>query len=56
MKSRILVAVIWVPVLLYIVLAGPPVLMALALVLLAGSGGCELQDCVSGKKQRGCHG
>ena len=53
MKSRILVAVIWVPVLLYIVLAGPPVLIALALVLLAGIGGFELQDCVSGKKQRG---
>ncbi len=53
MKSRILVAVIWVPVLLYIVLAGPLVLMALALVLLAGIGGFELQDCVSGKKQRG---
>ena len=52
MKSRILVAVVWVPVLLYVVLAGPPVLMSLALMLLAGVGGCELQKCVSGKEKR----
>lgn len=51
MKSRILVAVIWVPVLLYIVLAGPPVLIGLALTLLAAIGGSELQKCVSGKDE-----
>ncbi len=51
MKSRILVAVIGVPVLLYVVLAGPPVLMMAALCILAGIGAMELQNCVSGAKR-----
>jgi len=51
MKSRILVAVIGVPVLLYVVLAGPPLLMMAALSLLAGIGAMELQQCVSGVKR-----
>ena len=51
MKSRILVAVIGVPVLLYVVLSGPPLLMMAALSLLAGIGAMELQQCVSGVKR-----
>ncbi|MCI8399961.1 MAG: phosphatidate cytidylyltransferase [Oscillibacter sp.] len=51
MKSRILVAVIGIPVLLYVVLAGPPLLMMAALCVLAGIGGIELQQCVSGVKR-----
>lgn len=51
MKSRILVAVVGVPVLLYVVLAGPPVLMLVALCVLAGIGGMELQQCVSGTER-----
>ena len=51
MKSRILVAAIGVPVLLYVVLAGPPLLMMAALCLLAGIGAMELQQCVSGVKR-----
>lgn len=50
MKSRILVAVVWIPVLLYVVLAAPPLVMAVALSILAGVGGMELQQCVGGKK------
>ena len=45
-------AVVGVPVLLYVVLAAPPVVMELALFILAGIGGDELQKCVSGKDQR----
>ena len=51
MKSRILVAAAGVPVLLYVVLAGPPLLMMAALCLLAGIGAMELQRCVSGVKR-----
>lgn len=47
MKSRILVAVVGVPILLYIVLLGPPLLLLAALALLAGIGGGELYRCVS---------
>ena len=50
MKSRILVAVVGVPILLYVVLWGPEWLMALTLAALAGGGGLELQKCVSGRK------
>lgn len=53
MKSRILVAVVWVPVLLYVVLAAPPWVMMAALAILAGIGGMELQRCVSGVKWSG---
>lgn len=48
MKSRILVAVVGVPLLLYVVLAAPVVVMALALCVLAGIGAWELQKCVNG--------
>ena len=50
MKSRILVAAVGVPVLLYVVLAAPPIVMLFALCLLAGVGAVELQQCVSGGK------
>ena len=52
MKSRILVSVIGVPVLVYVVLAAPPLVMTFALLVLASIGGDELQQCVSGKDQR----
>lgn len=48
MKSRILVAVIGVPVLVWVVLWAPPAVMLAALCVLAGIGGLELQRCVSG--------
>lgn len=48
MKSRILVAAVGVPLLLYVVLAAPPWTMALALIILAAVGGYELQRCVGG--------
>lgn len=47
MKSRILVAVVGVPVLLYVVLWAPVRVLAAALMLLAGFGGEELYRCVS---------
>lgn len=50
MKSRILVAVIGVPVLVWAVLWAPTIVMAFALMLLAGVGAVELQRCVSGAK------
>ncbi len=46
--SRILVAVVGVPVLVWVVLWAPPVVMALALCFLAGVGSWELQRCVNG--------
>lgn len=48
LQSRILVAVVGVPLLLYVVLAAPPWAMALALMILAAVGGYELQRCVGG--------
>lgn len=51
MKSRILVAVLGVPLLVYVVLWAPFVVMALALMVLAGVGAMELQQCVSGMKK-----
>ncbi len=51
MKSRILVAVIGVPVLVYVVLRAPSLVMMAALCLLAGIGSMELQQCVSGVKR-----
>lgn len=51
MKSRILVAVIGVPVLVWVVLWAPPIVMLIALCLLAGIGSTELQQCVSGVKR-----
>ena len=51
MKSRILVALIGVPVLVWVVLRAPVFVMLIALCLLAGIGGMELQRCVSGVKR-----
>ena len=48
LQSRVLVAVIGVPVLVWVVLWAPPLVMLVALCLLAGIGGMELQRCVSG--------
>jgi phosphatidate cytidylyltransferase len=50
MRSRILVALVGVPVLVYVVLWAPSVVMMIALALLAGIGGMELQQCVSGEQ------
>lgn len=46
MKSRIFVAVLGVPLLLYVVLYGPEWLMALALAALSGVAAYELMKCV----------
>ena len=56
MKSRLLVAVIGVPVLLWAVLWAPPLAMMAALMLLAGVGALELQQCVSGEKRSELNG
>jgi phosphatidate cytidylyltransferase len=47
LQSRVLVAVIGVPVLAWVVLWAPPAAMLIALCLLAGIGSMELQKCVS---------
>lgn len=51
MKSRILVAVVGVPVLVWVVLWAPTLVMMAALAILAGIGATELQKCVSGVKR-----
>ena len=51
MKTRILVAVVGVPILVWLVLWAPPVVVAAALALLAGIGGRELYLCTGGKKK-----
>lgn len=51
MKSRILVAVVGLPVLVYVVLWAPSAVMMAALCVLAGVGGMEMQQCVSGVKR-----
>ncbi len=51
LQSRVLVAVIGVPVLAYVVLWAPPLVMMVALCVLAGIGGMELQRCVSGVRR-----
>ena len=51
MKSRILVAIIGVPVLVWVVLWAPSIVMMAALCLLAGIGSMELQRCVSGVRE-----
>ncbi len=53
LQSRVLVAVIGVPVLAWVVLWAPPVVMLIALCLLAGIGSMELQKCVSCGKPEG---
>jgi len=50
LQSRVLVAVIGVPVLAWVVLWAPPVVMQAAVALLAGIGAVELQQCVGGVK------
>ena len=50
MKSRILVAVVGVPILLYIVLWGPEWLLAVSLAALAVVGAYELMKCVGAAK------
>ena len=51
LQSRVLVAVIGVPVLVWVVLWAPSIVMMAALALLAGIGAIELQQCVSGVKR-----
>lgn len=48
LQSRVLVAVIGVPVLVWVVLWAPSIVMLFALAVLAGIGAMELQKCVSG--------
>ena len=52
LQSRVLVAVIGVPVLVWVVLWAPSVVMLIALAVLAGIGAMELQKCVSGGVKR----
>ena len=51
LKSRVLVAVVGVPVLLWVVLGAPVAVVAFMLTVLAGIGGAELQQCVGGVKE-----
>ncbi len=51
LQSRILVAVVGVPVLVWVVLWAPSIVMLIALCILAGIGAVELQRCVSGVKR-----
>ena len=51
LQSRILVAAVGIPALLYVVLAAPSIVMMTALCILAGVGTMELQQCVSGMKR-----
>ena len=51
LKSRVLVSVVGVPLLVWIVLWAPTIVMMAALCILAGIGAIELQQCVSGTKR-----
>ena len=51
LKSRVLVSVVGVPLLLWVVLWAPSIVIMAAVALLAGIGGMELQQCVSGVKR-----
>lgn len=51
LQSRVLVAVIGVPILAWVVLWAPPLVLLAAVCLLAGIGTMELQQCVSGTKR-----
>ena len=53
LKSRVLVSVVGVPLLLWVVLGAPTVVMMAALCLLAGIGAFELQQCVSSGERGG---
>ena len=46
MKSRLLVAAVGVPLLFYIVLGAPPIVMMAALCALSGVAAMELMQCV----------
>lgn len=50
LQSRLLVSVIGVPLLLWVVLWAPSVVLLIAVTLLAGIGAMELQQCVGGAK------
>ena len=50
MKSRILVSVVGIPVLVWVVLCAPTFFIALALMALAGIGAYEMMKCVGGEK------
>ena len=52
LKSRVLVSVVGVPLLLWVVLGAPTIVMVVALCVLAGIGAYELQQCVSGKGKK----
>ena len=52
LQSRVLVAVIGVPVLAWVVLWAPPVVMLIALCLLAGIGSMELQSVSAAASRR----
>ena len=52
LQSRVLVAVIGVPVIVWVVLWAPSIVMMVALCLLSGIGAMELQKCVSGGGKR----
>ena len=51
LKSRLLVSVVGVPLLLWVVLGAPVVVILAALCILAGLGAVELQQCVSAEKR-----
>ena len=51
MKSRLLVAAVGVPLLFYIVLAAPPIVMMAALCALSGVAAMELMQCVGVAKR-----
>ena len=51
LKSRLLVSVVGVPLLLWVVLGAPVVVILAALCILAGLGAVELQQCVSAGKR-----
>ncbi len=51
LKSRVLVAVVGVPLLVWIVLWAPSIVLLAAVALLAGIGAMELQQCVGGQKK-----
>ena len=51
LKSRVLVSVVGVPLLLWVVLGAPTIVMVIALCVLAGIGAYELQQCVSGERK-----
>ena len=53
MKSRILVSVVGIPLLLYVVLAASPIILVAALTVLNTIAAYELQYCVTGGAKRG---